>query len=77
MNSGKEAKECLNLLVTRLKNIQSDLTEDYQKKMLLESKLLNAVKDNEGGKLAYYKPADDLENIISDLQSSLAAVPYT
>lgn len=75
-NSGKKAIDCLDLLVTRLEDIQSGLTKDYQKEVFLKNKLLNAVKDIEACKLAYYKPADDLEGVIADLHSSLAAMPH-
>lgn len=74
-NSGKKATECLDILIARLEDIQSGLTKDYQKEVFLKNKLLNAVKDINACKLAYYKPAEDLEGVIADLHSSLAAVP--
>lgn len=76
-NSGKKATECLDLLVARLEDIQSGLTKYYQNEVFLKKKLLDAVKDIEACKLAYYKPADEFEGVIYDLYSSLAAVPHT
>ena len=71
-NTEKSATDCLELLVTRLQEIQSSLPTDYHSDIILSNKLLNAISDVEACRLAYQKPADTLQGIISDLHSSLA-----
>lgn len=72
-NPDKKGTECLEILVSPLQDIQSVLIMEYQNKMVLLKKLLNAVKDVESCKRAYFKPASDLPGIIADLHASLAA----
>lgn len=43
-NDGK-ATECFEILIGGLQDIRSGLTKEYKKKLILQNKLLNALKD--------------------------------
>ena len=55
--------------------LQSGLPSAYRNDEIFKNKLLNAVKDVESCRFAYFKPADTVEGLISDLHSSLAIEP--
>lgn len=74
-NGEKKPIECLEILVALLQDIHSGLSKEYCNEVILRSKLLNAVKDVDVCKLAYFKPATDLSGIIADLHSSLGVAP--
>lgn len=71
-NVGKPSKFCLEELVSRMHSLQSSLPAAYANEERFKNKLLNAVKDVDACKLAYFKPAPTVEGLISDLHSSLA-----
>lgn len=60
----KTGNECLEILVSKLQNIQSSLPTPYKREEILHNKLLNAVKNIEACKLAYFKPADLLSGLL-------------
>lgn len=70
--TGKSSTACLEILLTRIQDIQLSLPKEYRNDVLLKNKILNAVKDVEECKLAYYKPADSINGVIADLHSALA-----
>ena len=74
-NVGKPRKHCLEELVGRMHALQSGLPSAYRNDEIFKNKLLNAVKDVESCRFAYFKPADTVEGLISDLHSSLAVEP--
>lgn len=74
-NPDKRVTECLELLFSRLQDIQSGLKMEFHNEMILQNKLLNAVKDVDSCKLAYLKTAPDLPKIIADLHVFLADTP--
>lgn len=73
-NIGKSASQCVELLITRLSDIQVSLPPEYHNDTILKNKLLNSVKKVEACRLAYQKPAETLQGIISDLHASVATV---
>lgn len=74
-NIGKPRKQCLEDLVSRMHALQSGLPNAYCNDEIFKNKLLNAVKDVEECRFAYFKPAETVEGLISDLHSSLAIQP--
>lgn len=74
-NVGRPRKHCLEELVTRMHALQSGLPGAYCNDEIFKNKLLNAVKDVEECRFAYFKPASTVEGLISDLHSSLAIEP--
>lgn len=70
----EKGTEFLELLVSHLQDIQSGLTKEYHNEVILQNTLLNAVKDVDACKLAYFKPAPDLSGIIADLHASFGVV---
>lgn len=68
-NAGDPRKVCLEFLVSRMHELQSGLSEAYRNDEIFRNKLLNAVKNVDASKLAYYKPADSFEGLVSDLYS--------
>lgn len=71
-NASKPRKFCLEFLVSRIHELQSGLNKAYRNGKIFQNKLLNAVKEVDACKLAYFKPAKLVEGLISDLHSSLA-----
>lgn len=67
--------ECLQVLVSRLQDIQSALPQAYRSEEILHNKLLNAVNKVDACKLAYFKPAKTISGFINDLHASTAASP--
>lgn len=65
----------LEKLVSKLQDIQSALPTEYKSKEIL--KLLNSIKDIDACQLAYYKPANILQGLISDIHASLATTSTT
>lgn len=55
-----------------MRELQCGMFYAYCNDKIFENILLNAVKDVDACKLAYFKPADSIEELISDLLSSLA-----
>lgn len=74
-NSGKSGKYCLEEPVSRMHPLHSGLPSTYCNDEVFKNKLLNAVKDVEASRLAFFKPAERVECLISDLHSSLAIEP--
>lgn len=73
-NSSKTPSQCLELLIEKLSDIQTSLPQDYRSETILRNKLLNSVRDVEACRLAYHKPADTVQGVISDLHASLATL---
>lgn len=67
----KPGKFFLELLVSRMHELQSGSSMTYRNDEIFRNKLLNVVKDVDACKLAYCKPADSAEELISDLHSLL------
>lgn len=74
---GKFHTECLNKMISRLTEIQTELPAKYYPELMLKNKLLNAVKDVPKYQPAYQKPADSIHGVISDLHSTLATSTTT
>lgn len=74
LHTSKSASSCLELLIEKLSDIQSSLPIEYRNETILKNKLLNAVKDVKDCQLAYHKPADTVQGVISDLHASLATL---
>lgn len=64
--------ECLEMMISKLTDIQSSLPSEYRNDTILRNKLLNSVRDVAECRLAYHKPADTVQGVISDLHASLA-----
>lgn len=73
-NTSKSPTECLELLIEKLSDIQTSLPKEYRSEIILRNKLLNAVRDVESCRLAYHKPAETVQGVISDLHASIAAM---
>lgn len=70
-HSDKMPSACLEVLIEKLSDIETSLPALYCNETLLISKLLNAVRDVEDCLLAYHKPVDTGQGVISDLHASL------
>lgn len=71
-NDGKNYTECLEILIGRLSDIKISLPSAYRGEEILKDKSLNSVREIDACRLAYHKPAETLEGIISDLHASMA-----
>lgn len=71
-NADKSPSTCLELLLSRISDIQAALPDEYRDDKILRDKLLNAVQDVIDCLQAYHKPADTVQGVISDLHASLA-----
>lgn len=70
-NIDKSPVECLELLITRLSEIQSNLQTEHRKDTILRDRLLIATLEVDACRLAYHKPSDTLQGVISDGHASL------
>ena len=68
----KPAKDALQLMISRLQEIQGCLPQQFHSDELLMNKLLNACEGVEACRLARQKPADTIEGTIADLHTSIA-----
>lgn len=66
-NVGKPQKYCLEELVSRMHALKLSLPGAYRNDKIFENKFLNASKDVEACRFAYFKPASTVEGLISDL----------
>lgn len=71
---GHSSSACLEFMIERLTDIQSSLPQEYQHEIILRNKILNGVKDVDACRLAYHKPAETVQGVISDLHASLATM---
>lgn len=74
MYGDKSSSDCLELLISRLQDIQSSLLVEYKSDEILKDKLLNDIKYIDAFRLAYYKAVQTLQGLISDVHASLAAM---
>lgn len=65
-NTTKPPSACLELLIENLFDIQISSPLKYRNENILNTKLLNAVKDVKGRHLAYHELAETVQCIISD-----------
>lgn len=63
---------CFELIIENILDIQSSLSSEYRNESVLQNKLLIAIKYVKSCQLAYYKPAETVQGVISDLHVSLA-----
>lgn len=68
----KSPSAYLELLIKKLSDIQTSLSPKYRNETIFRDKLSNTVKDVSSRQLAYHKPDDTVQSVISDLNSSLA-----
>lgn len=59
-------------MITALTDIQAFLPKEYRNDTILRKKLLNAVRTVDFCRLAYQKPAETVQSVISNLHFSLA-----
>jgi len=71
-NPDKSVKECLELMVARLQELQLCLPVPYHQDIIMKTKLLTACEGIEETRLARQKVATDVEGVISDLFTSIA-----
>lgn len=71
-NAGNPRTFCTEGLVCCMHTLQSCLPDAYDNDEIFRNKLLNALKDVETCKFAYFKLVETVEGLISDLHSSLA-----
>lgn len=71
-NPTKTHSESLELLIGKSSDIQTALPSEDRNETIMKNKLLNAVRDVESCRLAYHKPADTVQGVISDLHASLS-----
>lgn len=69
-NNGKSTTQYLELLINRHQDINLSLPIEYHNGTIISIKLLKTVKDIDTCKLAYFKPTDSIQGIISDLYAS-------
>lgn len=74
LHTNESPSSCLKLLIEKPSDIQSSLLTEYRNETILENKLLNAVKDVKNCQLAYHKPTDAVQGVVSDLYASLATL---
>lgn len=72
-NRDKTPSACLEVLIAKLADIQTSFLKEHRHDTILWNKLLNAVGDIEDSHLAYHKPAESVQGVISDLHASLAS----
>lgn len=66
-NAGNPRKFCLESPVSHMHELQCGLPPPYCNDEIFGNKRLNAVKDFDACKCAYYKPVETVEGLISDL----------
>lgn len=64
-------------MITTLTVIQASFPKKYRNDTILRNELLNAVRNVDAYRLAYHKPADTVQSVISDLLSSIASMEKT
>lgn len=64
-------------LVEKLSDIQTFRLSEYRDERILRNKLLNAVKDVDSCQLAYCRPPDTVQGVISGLHASLESAERT
>ena len=69
--SDKTPYECLEMLIAKMSYIQSSLPEEYRIDSIFRDKLVNAVRHVNDCRVAYQKPADTVQGVLSDLHASL------
>lgn len=72
--SGRDPSFCMELLIGKLSDIQYSLLQECHREAILRKRILNAAKDVEACKLAYHRPADTIQGVISDNHGSLATL---
>ena len=70
-NQGKSVKECLAIIVTELRRLQSGLDTTWRIDMILHQRLIDACQPVPACQYACAKPSTTLPGLINDLQSSI------
>ena len=70
-NPGKSIEDCLQLLIQKLRVLQLGLEKDLHHEKFFLNKLLTACQDHPTCSIACSKPANTVNGLISDLQSSI------
>ena len=73
-NSGKTTTECLQLLLTEMRHLKLGLPAPLQMDVVFHSKLIQACQDFPACVYACCKPADDISELIEDLESSITTL---
>lgn len=72
-NSCRNAANCFNLQILKLKDVQFNLTKKHRKEVFPRNELLIAVKDIKACKHTHCKLLDALDSVIADLHTFLTA----
>jgi hypothetical protein len=70
-NAGRSTKECLAVLISELRALQSSLDPVWRFDAALINRLISACQEVKACSYACYKPAETLPGLINDLQSSI------
>lgn len=70
-NERRSAGNCLEMMIVRPSDIQTSLSKTFQTETVKMRNILNVVKEFEPCKIAYQKPSDSLQGIISHLHAAV------